>query len=284
MPDTSQYGFVASLAAAVPELDALLTRASEEGWDPGTFELRLQDTAWWKTQWPTVKQALTLKTTDPAQWSQKLSQTLDVVQRMAIEAGVMHAGVNWAPVAEQALTLGWSEAQIKARIGQFWLAGASPDIASGTAAQYEMKLKQMNQQYGTGINQAGINWQISQLISGANTLATYENFYKRRAKEMYPGLWQELDAGLTVAEVAAPYRTAMAQILEIPETEITLDDPHLKRALQFRDDKGQASVKPLWQYQQDLKNDVRWTYTQNARDTAYDMATQIGQDFGFLKA
>jgi hypothetical protein len=72
-------------------------------------------------------------------------------------------------------------------------------------------------------------------------------------------------------------------VLELPGTQIDFaKDPSIKKALQYKDPKtGQPQVKPLWQFERELKDDSRWQYTKQAKNETYAILQQVGQDWGF---
>jgi hypothetical protein len=73
----------------------------------------------------------------------------------------------------------------------------------------------------------------------------------------------------------------MSQILELPGGSINLFDPTVKKALQYKDPTtGQSTVKPLWQFENELRGDPRWKKTQNAQDSLMQVAHHVLSDFG----
>ena len=84
-----------------------------------------------------------------------------------------------------------------------------------------------------------------------------------------------------MADLAAPYLQTMSQILELPAGSIDLFDKTVKGALQYKDPQsGQNSVKPLWQFENELRSDDRWKATKNAQDSMMQVAHQVLSDFG----
>ena len=96
----------------------------------------------------------------------------------------------------------------------------------------------------------------------------------------YPGFAKQIMAGHDVMDLASPYISAMQNKLEIPNGQVTLKDPTIAKALQTVDDKGNPTYVPLWQFDQMLKQDSRWQYTQNAWNEVGTQAMNIAQMFG----
>lgn len=93
----------------------------------------------------------------------------------------------------------------------------------------------------------------------------------------FPAWRKELEAGATVKDLASPYAATMARILEVPETDIDLYDPHIKRVMQGS---GTEEKVPLWQFEQQLMADPRWERTSNAKSAASNIASMLSNTFG----
>ena len=83
-------------------------------------------------------------------------------------------------------------------------------------------------------------------------------------------------SGVDLSSVYAPYKTLLAQTLEINPNDITLNDPTLRMAI------GPDKEMSLYEYQRALRKDNRWQYTDQARSEAANVATTVLKDFGFM--
>jgi hypothetical protein len=85
-----------------------------------------------------------------------------------------------------------------------------------------------------------------------------------------------LAQGYNLSQVFQPYRTAMANVLEIGDPDqIDLNDPLLRSAIT---DKGDMN---LYDFKKALRQDNRWQYTEQARNDVSNAALQVLRDFGF---
>ena len=85
-----------------------------------------------------------------------------------------------------------------------------------------------------------------------------------------------LGQGYDLAQVYAPYRQTMANILEFDDpNQIDLNDPLLRMAIT---DKGDMN---LYDFKKALRQDNRWQYTAQAREDVSTAALQVLRDFGF---
>ena len=96
---------------------------------------------------------------------------------------------------------------------------------------------------------------------------------------MFPAYSKQIDAGTTVKELAAPYISSMQNVLELGD-DIKLDDPLLRKGLQYVDEGGMPTARPVWNFEQLLREDDRWDKTKNATNSAYAAVNRIAEDFG----
>jgi hypothetical protein len=277
----NSYGFVGTLANAIPELKTILGQAVQAEWQPEQFTRAVQDSQWWKTNAESVRQLVTLEATDPATYHQNLSNAASKVRLMS---GQMGRTGDIGNVALRALTENWDDEQIRSAIGQLETA-AAPDgngAYGGDAGQLQNHLKQLAANYGVPATDDYITQTINSIQSGFGTLDGYENLIKARAKATYTHLASQIDAGMTVRDIADPFIATYAQTLEVPETSVNLSDPAIQKALQQRNPDGTATTQPMWQFQRALKDDPRYDKTSGARTEAYSTINRLGKDMGFL--
>jgi hypothetical protein len=84
-----------------------------------------------------------------------------------------------------------------------------------------------------------------------------------------------LDQGLDLANIYAPYRNAMASLLELAPDSISLDDPLLRSAY------GPDKEMSVYDFKRAIRKDTRWQYTDNAREEVSNIALNVLRDFGF---
>ena len=137
--------------------------------------------------------------------------------------------------------------------------------------------------YDNGIKLPGdfVAKKANQIAAGVKGVDEVTNqLTERFVARQYPALADDLKAGLSVREAAAPYISTYAQLLEVPDSQVDLNDPLLKKALQGVNDKGEPAYTPMWKFEEQLKQDKRWQYTQNAWDEVGSKAMTLMQMFG----
>lgn len=120
------------------------------------------------------------------------------------------------------------------------------------------------------------------VTAGDLTIEEVEDQMKNFAIGRFPALSKQLQAGIPLVELVAPYRNTLASMLEIDEGSVNLGDSLMERALGSLGPDGQQSLMPLWEFKQQIRNDPRWLSTDQAVNTYNNIGVQIARDFGFL--
>lgn len=115
-----------------------------------------------------------------------------------------------------------------------------------------------------------------QRIARGESVEDFKRLMRSQAKLGLPEkVGTLLDEGLDLANIYAPYRNAMATLLELNSDAISLDDPVLRSAY------GQDKEMSLYDFKRAVRKDPRWQYTDNARQEVSSAALGILRDFGF---
>lgn len=278
------YGYVEQLAAQIPELHDILAKAISTGATQGGIDAAIESSPWWRTHADTVRNLAQMEATDPASYhrnmlnaenliqlkANSLGRTLDVKTRQALALQTLTTNAGWD---DQVLTnLVATKTQLHAN---------SSGAYTGNAADLVNHMTQTAQSYGVAYTPDQLNRTASIIQQGGDSLSGWENLMRARAKATYPQFANQIDAGMTVRDIADPYISTMASTLELDANTVTLKDPSIQKALSQRDPTGAATSQPMWQFQQQVKADPRYDKTTQARDDAFTALKQIGADFGF---
>jgi hypothetical protein len=157
-------------------------------------------------------------------------------------------------------------------------------ITGGAAFDNQQALKSYAQDMGMG-NTYSDNW-YSDAANAINDpskqvdLNAYRNQILGHAMSTYQGYGDLLSKGMTVRQIADPYVQTMAKTLEIDPA--TIDYSKDKTIQQALGAGGNTQPIPMWQYQQQLRQDPRWALTDNAREEVNGIAHNILRDFGVM--
>lgn len=276
------YGFVDALFDSNKELKKLFDKAVAGQWTEEKFQAELRDTKWWKSHSQKERDYLTQQYGDPATAKQEMSQAYIHVRQLAAQLGIVETPSllkkmnTWA---YNSVAKGWDDAMLRNEIGKFISFGG--DKWEGEAGEAQEKLHEYA--YSMGITMTG-SWYSAaakNVVRGMAAIQDYESQIRKQAKATYVQWAKQIDGGQSVMDLASPYMQSMATILELPSGSITLSDTTIKKALQGKDPKtGMNTVTPLWQFENDLRNDPRWKKTKNAQDSLMQVAHQVLSDFG----
>lgn len=285
-------GDLYSLALAIPELHQLLNNAITTGQTAAEFQNAIENSQWYRQHSDAVRQAIVLKQSDPATYQKNLKQAEATVTGVAQQLGVT-PGTELLGIATRYMAEGWTQDQL---IQFFQKAHVAWNFQGGAAGQAMLQMKQVASDYGVPVTDAAYQIWARNIATGASTIDNFKQRMIQDASSIYPGLAQSLSSGQTTKQLADPYISTMSNILELdPNTINWSSDPLIKRALQTpapapagagaKPTAGQAAqppgTTPLWQFEQQLRQDPRWQYTDNAKSATASMLTQLGKDWGY---
>jgi hypothetical protein len=185
-------------------------------------------------------------------------------------------GKNWQDAIAPRVTLGEQQ-------GGAYNPSASKSSSgsAGTFDQAVTRLRDFALNNGIDLTEDYIGKTSQQIATGQTNIDTVlGDLRDTHVARAYPGFAKQIMAGQDVRTIADPYIAKMANTLEVDPNTVSLSDPTLAKALQAVDDKGNPASVPLWQFDQMLKQDNRWQYTNNAWKDVGDQAMQIAQMFG----
>lgn len=276
----AQYGIVGQIVNAVPELRKILQDAITGGLSPDAFNAQIAASPWYHQNADTVRNYIFQQASDPATFSKNLQNQISHVTTMANSMGLTVDANQWANAS---LMFGWSDEQLKSVIGsQGGLQHGAAGALVGDAAQTRMHLQQLAQDYGIPATDQWMDDATRQIAAGRDTIDGFTMVFRNQAKAAYPQFVSQIDQGMTLSQIADPYMATYAKTLEVPQSSVSLQDPAIRRALSITDTKTGTQVsQPLWQFEQTLKKDPRYDYTDQAKTDAYSTLSQVGKDWGF---
>jgi hypothetical protein len=117
---------------------------------------------------------------------------------------------------------------------------------------------------------------FEQRITGGESIDSVKNAIRNTASLGMPDNVKKLiESGVDLNTIYSPYRSLLAQTLEVNPNSITLNDPTLRMAI------GPDKEMSLYEYQRALRKDPRWQYTDQARQEVSQTASRVLRDFGF---
>jgi hypothetical protein len=117
---------------------------------------------------------------------------------------------------------------------------------------------------------------IQEILSGNIDLNTVLSNARQIAAQGQPKYVRDLlSSGYNLDDIYAPYKQTMASVLEINPDQIDLNDNSLRMAI---NEKGDMNI---YDYKKALRQDSRWQYTGQAKESVSTAALKVLRDFGF---
>lgn len=140
------------------------------------------------------------------------------------------------------------------------------------------------------LNEMGANYLLKsipetikrQVLSGQRSIQDVENVLRIESKTLYPHLSDLIDQGLSLADIARPYRRVIAQELETDEELVNMTDPKYAR---FLDPNEAGSRYTPGEIRKIVRTDpvFGWEYTSEAVDRAQSAAFTLARSWGKIK-
>jgi hypothetical protein len=276
----ANYGWALSFLKAHGELWKLFQKATKKNYSTQRFVAELRNTKWFQKNSDTYRQTQVLQKTDPATYAQRHAQKYASIQDLAAQMGAHVSGKQLAAIATNAIDFGWDDATLKNAVGGY-VQQMGGGHFGGEAGKSEDELRSYAQSMGITVSDATItNWVRNIAVGNSDTQA-YKSYVQTQAQNTFAPYASQIKSGQTVADLAQPYVQQMASVLELDPNALNVFDPTIRKALNGVDPTtGKPNQIPLWQFEQQLKQDPRWLSTDNAKTSLLGAGQKVLQDFG----
>lgn len=278
------YGYQLAFLKSDAGLYKIFQQAMKGDWDSTKFVAAVKNSPWYKTHSESYRTKLSQKTMDPASWAQDVAGQRASIGAMAHQMGSPVPSAAMAKITEDSLMFGWNDAQIHDHLARY----VSVKSTAGEAGNILQKLKQTAYRNGITVSDSYLNTMLQQVSVGTMTVDSAQQAMRNTfAKSLAPGFAKELDQGVDLYDIASPYMQSMAQTLELSPSSVDLFDPTIRKALASGtpgpDGKpGNGGSTPLWQFEQNLRQDPRYMKTKKAQDSTMSVGHQVLKDLGMV--
>lgn len=280
------YGWSLSVLRMDPGLSKLFDRAVAGGYNQARFVAELRNTPWYKSRSESVRQGSVLAKADPAEYKRRIAQAAaSVADQYFAMTGRRMGAATAAHLGKNAFMFGFNDAEVRDMVGNtVSSANLMKGGIGGTLGEAERQLRQGAEDYGLDLSPTTLNNALNNIAWQNTDAATMVDQFRNMAKSRYAAFADQIDQGMTIREIADPYKQLMAKTLEISDKSISTNDRFIQKALTYRPTDGKKLGPPqamaLWQFEADLKNDPRWNKTQNAQDSIMGAGRKVLQDWG----
>lgn len=275
------YGWAMALLKSDSSLWEFFEKAKKQGWEKPKFIAELRKTKWYQAHGATARETLALKYTDPETWRQRVRTIYQNIMTLAGSMGIHADWKTYWDMAEDALMMGWDQAKLRSALSTYLKGGKGG--YEGEAGDAEDQLRQYAYQMGVKLDDGALGGWLKGILNGSKTVNDYKGYLQQMALGAFPGLSEQIKGGMMVRDIASPYMDAMQRILEVNGGALDLFDPTIRKAMSMTDTtSGKQIMKPLWQFEEELRKDPRWLKTNNARQSLNSSGRDILKQFGMV--
>jgi hypothetical protein len=282
----AHYGFALAFMNSNPQLKSIFDKAVKNVWTADRFVAELRGTKWFKHHSANVRNAILQETADPSTYKADVAQMKASVKdaygtmfgNIPVSDRTVHA---WAETAHR---MGWSQAQLTDHLVSavnFNKQMKNTDLG-GQAGQLSQQLDQLMTNYGVNNTDTWKASQMKNILSGSDTIEGMTNRIREQAKQQYKAFANEIDGGATVADVASPYMQKMADLLELDPNSLSVSNGLIQKALKATNKQGAPAAMDMGDFANSVRQDSRWQYTDNAKQQAAGVTSNLLNSFGLL--
>ena len=281
----AMYGQSYALLSSDPQLkrwfDSFAARyvAANGQISEDTFILELEAQPWWQEHSATWIADRQQELDNPTDYQQSIAASVADLRAVADQMGIEQS-VDLTELAKNAKRLNWNTAQQRAALAGL-LEASSADYA-GQAGVAQDELEAWTRANGISMDRNTVSGYVRQVTAGKTTLDEIKSDLRRTYMAgAFPAWADRIAAGQDIADIAAPYKQRMADLLEVDPNTIDFNDPLMQRGMQGVGPDGKPAVMPLYEFQNLVRKDSRWQTTDNAYATYANVAQNVLRTFGF---
>ena len=310
----AKYSEQAKFIASVPELGNLLTTAIAQNWAPTQWATQFANTQWAQQHPGDIGLAEIKRISAPEQYNTEYNAAQSRVASLAESLGIKltpqqlgsQVDIKTPPTLDQnAVASGqdmtnWlmqhptaSDAQITQQMAKYGTIDPTTG-PGGTLKQFSNSLQNLAQQYGVlgqvstdGTSKVFDNLAATEAAAGGNisdpaTLVKYENQYKTQAMATYKPYADQIANGAKVSDLASPYLSTYASLMEVSPSDIqlgALTGPGAMVSKALTGDANGQVVNP-YDFASQVRSQPSWLNTQNAHATLNSAADYMINKMG----
>lgn len=273
------YGFVQAFLSKYPDVAKLVNAAIKAGTTPEKFAFQFQNSSWYKARSEAQRAYDIMAYNDPAEAKRQVDARRADLERLAQQMGIQYSASTMNSWALSSVRGGIDEDDMRAIMAG--AAGAITDEmiageAKGATEAAVTSLRRMAADYGVPVSNATLLKQVQDVVGGKQTADGYADLYREQAKKQYTAIADQLDAGMTVRQIADPYLDIASEELGVSSSAMELTDP--RWTAMFQGDKVLAYQD--WQRKLRTEKQYGWDRTSKAREESMRAILGLGRMFG----
>lgn len=275
-----EYGLSYALFKAFPELNQLLNQAVKGSWTAQKFQVELRQTKWFKKHSDVWRQNTALKYADPATYRERLGNSMATVQNLMGAFGVRLGPKATKRIAERALLFGMSDDQIRDTLANH-VKPTSAGHYTGQLSGIEADLRETALRNGVRVGKDQLNRWMKAIVRGDADRDQYNTYLRDLSAKTFEAYGDQIKGGMDLIDLASPYMQSMSEILELNPGSLDLYDKTVRKAMAgVKDKDGKVTPVSITDFEDQLRKDSRWQFTQNAKDTATGYTVALAKMWG----
>ncbi len=276
--EAQNYGFSKTWLSKNRDVYAKVKKAIDEGWTQERLAVEIKNTNWYKKNTEAERKWSTISVEQPDEAAKMKSDARRAAQQIATLLGVSLSSGELNDFALKGAKFEWDEDDFRIAIASK-ISGADLTNGVGDLPNMTALVNQYEEQYLLSVGS-------SQRMSWAKALARGDiqqedlrAWFINRAKSMYSGVADDIEAGSTVAEIMAPYLQDATQELGITTGSINMRDAKWTAALSGGEG-GRALNREEWIAK--IRTESRYGYndTRKAKNESAALSNSIMRMFG----
>lgn len=280
----ADFGWSLAVINSNPELRKAFKAAVDNGWTAARFIAEIKDTKWFQDHGTVWAQNQVRKAAHPEQWKLDVAAKQAEIKDAAQSLGAILTDHQLGKVTDNIMMFGWNEAQTRNALSNYvrtYNTGALAGQYIGDAGKNAAALSATAMRNGYRIPKDSLGSWNKAILRGDRTVADYQTFIRNQAATSFPTFAAELKAGADLEDLASPYKSSMADILELNPNSITMFDPTIRKAMASKDAQtGKPVATPIYDFENSLRADPRWMKTAGAHKELIGMGQDVLRRFG----
>jgi hypothetical protein len=274
----------------IPEIwNILVWSVSGANLSQTQIDAAIQRTNWYRTHSQKQQAWHVLAATDPAEAVKRQKQKQNDVLLAGVRMGSKLTLGQIGYIADLALQNGWSDSELQDQLVGYTSKLRPDQRAPGEFGAAITTVRQLADEYAMPLSAKEAETFAARMLQTGTTGATagadegsIRDMLAQRAKSLYPALRRELEAGVTVAQWAQPYKQIAAQELGVSVDAMTFSDPRWKAMLEGVTTKDGKDPMTLSEWQTRIRTDAKYGYdkTSGGRLVAAGLADEVSKMFG----
>lgn len=281
----ANYGWALATLNSDKGLKALFQRAVSKQLTPQRFVAELRNLPWFKTKSESARKYIILKTADPAEYKNQVAKLRSHITDVYGKATGTGLGNTLAgTLTNLALMEGWSDEQLNDHITDSvdWTKLLVENRIGGAGAQIAQAARAQGLAQGVRLSDRWLAQSVEAVIDGNNTVEGVQEQINEIAKSHYPAFASQIDGGQTLSQLTEGYKQSAATVLELNPNQVDVFDSNIQKAIGNTNAAGAPVPLNLNQFEDMLRQDDRWQYTKNAKESLLGAGQGVLKSFGLV--